>query len=347
MTTIWENLKTPIIALSPMDGVTDAAFRCMIDKHGKPDILITEFTSVEGVSHGAVSLLNAFIYHKTDTPTIAQIYGCDLESFYKTTFVVCEMGFDALDINMGCPDAAVARRGGGAGLIRTPKLAQDIIKTVKQAIKDWSEGQLIENVVNKERIVDFVKEYNVKNNIIPERKIIPVSVKTRIGYDDIVTETWISHLLEMEPAAISLHGRTLKQMYTGFANWDEIGKAAELARKTKTLLLGNGDIKTITEAHEKIKTYNTHGALIGRATFGNPWLFQNYEPTAKERLELAIDHCKMFETLTPDGHFLSMRKHLAWYCKGFDGAAEVRAALMHVKNVSEVESIMQPIIDKL
>ncbi len=337
---MWNRLSESIIGLSPMDGVTDAAFRYITDKYGKPDILFTEFTSVEGISHGAVKLLEAFVYHKTNTPTIAQIYGSDIESFYKATFVVCELGFDAIDINMGCPDAAVARKGGGAALILKPKLAQEIVFTVKKAINDWVHGRNIENVGLKDSIVEWVKHYQKQHMIHTERKYIPVSVKTRIGYDEIVTQEWISNLLETEPAAITLHGRTLKQMYTGQANWEEIGKAAALVKKTSSKILGNGDIKSLADATEKIKTYGTDGALIGRAAFGNPWIFQAYEPTTRERFETALEHCRMFMQFTPEAHFLSLRKHLAWYCKGFDGAAEVRAAFMQVQNLDDVERVI-------
>src|SRR5687768_604936 len=111
----WEHLKRPIIGLAPMDGVTDAAFRSIVDKYGKPDILFTEFTSVEGISYGAHQLLNAFIYHDTKTPTVAQIFGSNPDDFYKVAFVIAEMGFDGIDINMGCPDHHVAKKGGGAG----------------------------------------------------------------------------------------------------------------------------------------------------------------------------------------------------------------------------------------
>lgn len=344
---MWNKLSEPIIGLSPMDGVTDAAFRYIADIHGKPSILVTEFTSVEGVSHGAVKLLDAFVYHKTDTPTIAQIYGSDVASFYKTTFICCEMGFDAVDINMGCPDAAVARRGGGAGLILKPQLAQEIIQTVKRAVYDWSEGKKLEDVGLNKHVVAWVTKYKLAHQIQAERKILPVSVKTRIGYEEIVTQDWIKTLLEMEPAAITLHGRTLKQMYTGKANWEEIGKAAEITRDTSTLLLGNGDITSLADAHQKIQTYNLQGALIGRASFGNPWIFRSYEPTTKERLKTALEHCRMFMKLTPEGHFLSLRKHLAWYCKGFDKAAEVRARFMHVKTIEDVEAIMHEVLEKL
>ncbi len=335
----WNELKLPIIAHSPMDGVTDAAYRYITDKYGRPDILITEFTTVEGIAHGAVKLLQAFIHHKTSTPTVAQLYGASPEAFYNATLVVCEMGFDGIDINMGCPSPSIAMRGAGAGLIRTPKRAVEIIKNVKQAAKDYSEGKTIEDTDLPESIVEWVKKYSSYNT--KKRKHLPVSIKTRIGYDQIVTEEWISNLLETEPAAISIHGRTLKQMYTGAANWEEIGKAAELIKKTETKVLGNGDVRTINDAHEKIKKYGVDGVLIGRGTYGNPWIFKNHTPTKEEQVATALEHCEAFTALTPEGHFLSLRKHLAWYTKGIRGSNELRNRLMTVTNIEDVRRILQ------
>lgn len=335
----WKTLKTPIIAHSPMDGVTDAAYRFITDKYGKPSILVTEFTTVEGINHGATRLLQAFIHHKTETPTVAQLYGTSPEAFYNSTFVVCEMGFDGIDINMGCPAPGIAARGAGAGLIRTPKLAQEIIKTVKQATKDYSEGKTIQDTSLPKEIIKWLKNYT-HSPAGGSRKHIPVSVKTRIGYDEIVTEEWISTILEMEPAAITIHGRTLKQMYTGFANWEEIGKAAKLVKNTETKILGNGDVRTLDDAHKKIKEYRVDGVLIGRGTYGNPWVFQNHIPSKEEQIQTAMEHCEAFANLTPDGHFLSLRKHLAWYTKGIHGSNELRNKLMSVTNVEDVRKIL-------
>ena len=131
-TNFWNTVQKPIIGLSPMDGVTDAAFRYIVDKYGAPSVLITEFTNVEGIVRGAVQLMSAFTYHKTNTPTVAQIFGIEEDAFYKTAFALCEMGFSGIDINMGCPDRHIAKKGGGAGLILQPQKAQRIIKNVKK-----------------------------------------------------------------------------------------------------------------------------------------------------------------------------------------------------------------------
>ncbi|NTU47060.1 tRNA-dihydrouridine synthase [Candidatus Roizmanbacteria bacterium] len=327
-----------------MDGVTDAAFRALVDSTGHPDILFTEFTSVEGLHHGGVKLLNPLIRHKTTTPILGQIFGYTPEAFYKAAFIVSEMGLDGIDINMGCPDRDVAKKGGGAALIKTPSFAQEIIQKTKQGASDWAQGKTLQEAGVREHICTWIHTYREKNALeLSERKPLPVSVKTRLGFDKIVTHEWISTLLKMEPAAISLHGRTLRQLYSGFANWDEIGRAAELAHQTNTLLLGNGDIQNKRDAEEKVKQYHVDGVLIGRAAFGNPWVFTNEEVSVQTRLKTALAHCELFEKLTPDLHFLSLRKHLAWYTKGFDGSAEVRDRLMKTKNIEEVRNIINDV----
>ncbi len=340
----WDKLNKPIIGLSPMDGVTDAAFRYITDKYSKPDILFTEFTSVEGIAAGADKLLSAFVYHKSSTPIVGQIFGSTPSDFYKTAFVLAELGFDGIDINMGCPDPHVAKKGGGAGLIKTPDLAKEIIFATQNGSEDFASGIKIGKIGLPISITSWIKKYKEKNNISTRKILLPVSVKTRIGYDEIVTESWIETLLSTNPANITLHGRTLKQLYSGEANWEEIAKAAKLVKKTTTTLLGNGDIKSVDDAIEKISHYKTDGALIGRAAFGKPEIFSSKEIALNEKLKIAIEHCEVFEKLTPELNFLSVRKHLAWYCKGFDNASDKRMALMLSSNSKEVRKIIESVV---
>ncbi|HLL60754.1 MAG TPA: tRNA-dihydrouridine synthase [Candidatus Nitrosocosmicus sp.] len=341
--TLWQNLHKPILALSPMDGVTDAAFRYMFAKYGKPSIFFTEFTNVEGLSRGVVKLLDDFIYSPLEHPIIAQIFGTTPEDYYKVTFMACEMGFDGIDINMGCPDNDVTKRGGGAALILNPPLAKKIIRSVQQGIKDWTEGKTIESVDVHTDILHFIHAFKQKNHTTNNRKVLPVSVKTRIGYSDVVITEWVKHLLETEVDNISIHGRTLKQMYTGSANWDEIGKAAEIIKQTKTTILGNGDIKNLDEAHLKVKQYNLDGVLIGRATFGNPYFFNldKKEMTIQERLDLCLEHSEYYVKELPNKPFIALRKHLAWYMKSFEGAVEMRTKLVQVNSLDEVRRIVE------
>lgn len=345
-----------------MDGVTDASFRYMICKYCKPSVVITEFTNVEGLARGNVKGLAAFIYSEIERPIVAQIFGVEPESYYKAAILLCSMGFDGIDINMGCPVNKVAAKGSGAALIKTPELAKTLVRMTKKGVKDWAEGISLEEAGVNAEIIAAVKGMMEKSQMMEAgansaagddkkvspvtlfpRRIIPVSIKTRIGYDSIVAEGWVKHLLEVEPANISMHGRTLKQLYTGVANWEEIAKACKVVKESGlgTTFLGNGDVKSLEDAREKVEKYGVDGVLVGRATFGNPYFFAGREPTAKEGLLAAIEHSKYFEKLNESGlqniHFQHIRKHLGWYCKGFEGAKELRMKLMQTENAVEVE----------
>lgn len=333
----WEKLDKPIFGLSPMDGVTDASFRFIVAKHGRSDVFFTEFVSVEGLCAGAEPLLMDFIYSEIERPIVAQVFGATPEAFYKVAPLLCEFGFDGIDINMGCPDKNVAKRGGGAALIKTPDLAKEIVSKTKQGVKEWAEGKKLEDFALPESIVKIVKSYKPK----VKRKELPVSVKTRIGYDEVVVEDWVTHLLEVEPANISIHGRTLKQMYRGEADWEAIGKAASIIKKTETLVLGNGDAKDLSSAQKKVEKYGVDGALVGRAFFGNPWVFSEKEVSVSQKLDVAVEHAKHFETVFEDRKFYNMRKHLAWYSHGFFGAKELRIKLMKAENAQECEKIIE------
>ena len=247
--TFWNGLPTPVIGLSPMDGVTDSVFRLMTARQGKPDVIFTEFTHVHDVCRGPEFLLNSLHYHEAERPIVAQLYGKDPELFYQAAHVVCELGFDALDINMGCPSRNVASSGSGAGLIRTPDLAHAIIRAARQGIADWTAGHTLATAGLKAGRIDIVNRLNALRNHAPAavRSAIPLSVKTRLGYDEVIVERWIEHLLLESPAVISLHGRTLQQMYKGEADWAAIGRAAHVVRGSGTLLFGNGDVQSLGE----------------------------------------------------------------------------------------------------
>ncbi|OGC82481.1 MAG: hypothetical protein A2V81_00280 [Candidatus Abawacabacteria bacterium RBG_16_42_10] len=335
----WEELPRPIIGLSPMDGVTDAAFRFIVSKYGKPLLHITEFVSVEGMNVGnPAKVFEPFKYSEVERPVIAQLFGTDTEAFYNAAIMVGEMGFDGIDINMGCPAKNISARGAGAGLIQNPKLAKEIIRSVKRGAKDFAEGKSSRDLDLPQTTKKFMAQKWQQS--AQKRRLLPVSVKTRIGFDDIVIEDWVRYLLEEEPVNISVHGRTLKQMYTGEANWEAIGKAAEIVKKTETSILGNGDIKSVADAHTKLQQYHLDGVLIGRASFGNPWIFQGHYPTLPERLKTALEHAYKYEELYGTTFFHPMRKHLAWYMHDFPGAKELRVELIKTNSASEVEKIL-------
>ncbi|MBD3330873.1 hypothetical protein GF354_05085 [Candidatus Peregrinibacteria bacterium] len=327
-------ISGPIIAPAPMDGVTDAAFRHMIAKYSRPSFIVTEFTNVEGLARGADEMLKAFIYEEGERPVIGQIYGVEVESFYKAAVMLCCLGFDGIDINMGCPVNKVAKHGSGAGLIQTPDLAREIIRSVKMGVKDFADGISMGDAGVHDNIIEGVKRMRRSD---PERRMIPVSVKTRIGYDKPISVEWASILAEEKPDMICFHGRTLKQMYTAEANWDEIGAAAKPVKNAGICCAGNGDVHSMEAAYEKIEKFGVDGVEVGRAIFGKPWFFGGEEPDIKTRLKIALEHARYMHEKTPEINFLMMRKHLAWYAKGFVGAKELRMELMKMHTLSDIE----------
>jgi tRNA-dihydrouridine synthase len=348
-----------------MDGVTDATFRRVVASQGRPDITFTEFTNVSEICRGPEHLLSSLVYSEAERPIVAQLYGKDPEQFYRAAQVVCELGFDGLDINMGCPSKNVAASGSGAALIKTPDLAQTIVRAAKQGLVDWASGQAIESQGFKSSRVEFIQTLNRSRagvSIVP-RRLLPLSIKTRLGFDCVVVGRWVDHLLETAPAAITLHGRTLQQMYRGTADWSAIAEAATLARGTDTLILGNGDLNSLVEAIRRTIETRVQGVLVGRGTLGAPWFFRKkeqarrafnqqtdlsvldrsaWEPkiSVKQRLHVMLDHARQYEAIAGLERFRSIRKHLGWYCTGFPHAAAMRSKMFQVTNAQEVERVV-------
>lgn len=352
----WQQLPRPIVGLSPMDGVTDAPFRYVMAKFGRPDVIFTEFVPVEAITHNAVRVMQDFLYSEVERPIVAQVYGGDPESFYKVAHVVCELGFDGIDINMGCPAKKVVNRGCGAGLIQTPELAKQIVRAVRMGVADWANGQGLENLGLSSRILKWVEEFK-SGRSVRERRMIPISIKTRIGYAENVVTDWVKHLLETEPAVISLHGRTLKQMYKGDADWEAIAAAAEIIHQTPTLVLGNGDVKSAVDAMKKIRASGVDGVLIGRATYGNPWVLSQGEDirrglrdnvvparhwvTPEEATACMLEHARCFEEIRPDIRYVAMRKHFAWYSKWIPALHGRKKELMQINSYAELVALLQ------
>jgi nifR3 family TIM-barrel protein len=349
--TCWQQLPRPIIGLAPMDGVSDHPFRHIQKKYGNPAVIFTEFTSVEALCHGDLQSLLNLLYDESQRPIIAQIYGKTPRFFRQVAILLCELGFDGVDLNMGCPAKNVANAGCGAGLIRTPDLAQMLLRETKAGIQDWQNGATLADC--PDLAPHIVIRAMAWRDRLPsryrQRRPIPVSVKTRMGYDTPAIDAWIPRLLEAEVAAISLHGRTLRQAYKGQADWAEIGRAAELAKGTGTLILGNGDVTSAIDAQSRVATYGVDGVLIGRASWGNPFIFRadnqvNAQTTRQHLIHMALEHACLFEqTFRPYKHywFLPMRKHLGWYVKDVHGAARLRTRLVQTNSPQEVEVLLR------
>jgi tRNA-dihydrouridine synthase len=346
-----------------MDGVTDACFRSVIASHGRPDVTFTEFTHVHDVCRAPEIHLETLRYSEIERPIVAQLYGNDPELFYLAAQAVCELGFDGLDINMGCPSKSVAASGSGAGLIRTPELARSLIQAAKRGIDDWAGGQTLEQGGFKPARVEVFERMNRQRGAQPvsRRETLPVSVKTRLGYESVTVEAWVEQLLMEQPTVISLHGRTLKQMYRGVADWSAIARAASLVQGTGTLLLGNGDIQCLEDISRRVRETGVDGVLVGRGVLGAPWFFRPKEwvrgqsssergpesglslsnVSLDERFAVLLEHAKQFVEIFGHKQFYRMRKHLGWYCKGFPHAAALRAQMVRVSSVEELQSILE------
>jgi nifR3 family TIM-barrel protein len=327
-----------------MDGITDAPYRRILAKYAKPDFLMTVLVSVDGAIRGVDKEMINFVYHDSERPIVAQLIGEDPKLFYAMAQVVCALGFDGLDINMGCSVKTALSRGAGAGLIRSPKVAQAIIREARRGIKEWAEGAAMPPEDSFPRLKRWWTEHGPAEQKI--RKPIPVSVKTRLGTDKNEVESWVPALLEAGIDALTMHGRTAKQLFHGEADWDAIGQTVRLAKGSGTVIIGNGDLKSMEQARQKIKETGVDGAMVGRAAAGNPWFFKGagYEVTLRERFKVMLEHAVIFEQVFPPAAFPGMRKHLAWYSKGFAQASVLRAALVQTHNSQEVAALLAPYI---
>ncbi len=331
MQSFWDKLPKPFFVLAPMADVTDAAFRRVIAKYGKPDVMWTEFVSADGLCHpmGREKLLIDLQYTEAERPIVAQLFTAHPEKMLEAAKLVQELGFDGLDINMGCPDRTVEKQGAGAALIKNPKLAQEVIRAAQAGAPK-----------------------------------LPISVKTRIGYNRDELDSWTPSLLETGISALTIHARTRKEMSKVPARWERVAAAVKIRDElgSKTLILGNGDVRDMTHARELAKETGADGIMLGRAIFGNPWLFaesgtqgaslkiQDQGRTfdlIKERLKVLVEHTKLFEELLSGKSFAIMKKHYKAYVRGWDGADELRAELMAAANAREVESVVDKYLSSM
>jgi nifR3 family TIM-barrel protein len=308
----WDKLDKPIMTLAPLYDVTDAAFRRIIAKYGKPDVFFTEFVSTDGLqSPGRDKLMNHLWFTEDEHPIVAQIFGTHTEKYEQTAQLVASLGFDGIDINMGCPDKGIIKTGSCAGLFHTPELARDIILATKKGAGG-----------------------------------LPVSCKIRIGDTKVDWEKWIATLLEAQPATISIHLRTRKEMSKVPAHWEVMPDIVKFVHdhttpETRPLIVGNGDVLTPSEAREKAKQTGCDGVMIGRGIFGNPWLFSGHRPSREEKMRVLIEHTRLYEQLFHDiKNFDIMKRHFKAYIQGFDGAAELRSQLYECKSAEEVAAVL-------
>lgn len=295
MKNIWQDLPKPLFIQAPMEDVSDTVFRQMLLRYGRPDIFFTEFTSVEGMfSPGKEFVESRLKYSKKERPIIAQIWGSKPENFYNASKYIVSLGFDGIDINMGCPKRDVVKDGLCAGLIENHEKAHEIIRATQEGAGN-----------------------------------LPVSVKTRIGINKIVTEEWIGFLLGEGLDAIIVHARTVKEMSAVPAHWDEIRKVVELRdkMKKKTIIVGNGDVTTRDAGEKRIAETGADGVMIGRGILNDITVFNKntVSLTPEKRVEMFKVHQDLF--------YKTWKKRLSskfikMYIKDFVGASAIREKLI-------------------
>jgi tRNA-dihydrouridine synthase len=311
---ILQQLPKPFFVLAPMDDVADTVFRQIVVDAAKPDLFFTEFVNVDGLqSPGRDKLIKKLQFTTKEQPLIAQIWGKNLENFRKTAAELVEIGFAGIDLNMGCPDKTVVKNGCCSALINNRELASQIIK----ATQEGAAGR------------------------------VPVSVKTRVGFNQ-VDMSWIEFLLEHNLDMLIVHGRTRKEMSEVPARWDLIGQARELRDKISpnTLIVGNGDVENRAHGLELAQKYGLDGIMIGRGIFRDPFAFAEKSPwpeyTEEQRVSLYRKHVELFAATWQHNErkIHTLNKFCKVYINGFDGAKELREQLMAAKSTDELLALL-------
>lgn len=310
--TFWQRIPRPFFALAPMEGITDYPLREMMTKVGKPDVLFTEFTNVAALaSAGLEKTLPRLNFSPSQRPIVAQLWGSNPEQFYQAALLVRRLKFDGVDINFGCPDKSVVGQLGGGALIREPALAAEIVAAVRKGC-----GSL------------------------------GLSVKTRLGFDQPSPE-WISHLVNLPIDALTIHSRTVRQKFSGKADWKQLGLIAKSARRVRPdiVIIGNGDITGYQDGLDLCRRHNTDGVMIGRALLTNPWLFDRPHQaySLQDRLGLLQQHLKVYNKWGEGKNFAELKKFIKMYLSGFPNAKQLRQKLMACTSPDEFETILKKI----
>lgn len=310
----WSTTARPIVALAPMAGVTDASYRQLIKRIAPETIVYTEFLSTDALAYGGKKTMKMLAFDPTiERPFIVQVFGHKPEHFLEAAKIIEQLGADGIDINMGCPAAKVVSSCHGAALIQKPDLAAELVAATVKAVS------------------------------------IPVSVKTRLGWDSATTLIpFCKQLEEAGAAAFAIHGRRFCDKFTGKADWMQI---YELKKHVTVPVIGNGDIACAADAVEKIG--NLDGVMVGRGTFGNPWIMRDivhalhgrgmarHAPTFAEKIPFILEHCELAVKIKGEERgMLEMRRHLSSYVKGFEGASDMRQKLVWVEKFAEAKAIL-------
>ncbi|MGO3171080.1 MAG: tRNA dihydrouridine synthase [Bavariicoccus seileri] len=308
----WKELPKPYFVLAPMEDVTDVVFRHVIAKAAAPDVYFTEFTNSESYCHpdGIESVRGRLTFTPDEQPIVAHIWGDKPEYFSRMSIGMAEMGFSGVDLNMGCPAPNVFKHGRGAGLIRRPEVAAELIQAAKA-------GGL------------------------------PVSVKTRLGHAKVAEwQEWLKHVLSQDIANLSIHLRTKVEMSQVPAHWDLIPEICRLRDEIapETLITINGDVPNRETGLRLIEEYGADGVMIGRGVFHDPFAFEKEkkEHTPKELLDLLRVHLDLFDDYASNNPrlFKPLRRFFKIYVRSFPGANDLRISLMETTTTDDVRTLL-------
>lgn len=314
---IYDTLPKPFFVLAPMDDVTDTVFRQLMAELAPPDLFFTEFVNVDALqSEGREPTLKRLRYTPKERPLIAQLWGLQPKNFRRTAAELVGMGFDGVDLNFGCPDKNVVRNGACSAFI-LPENRDQALEII-QATKDGTTGKL------------------------------PVSVKTRLGFNEIDL-SWHELLLQQDIAALTIHGRTKKEMSNVPARWEMIGAIRELRDKLAPgiKVIGNGDVESREQGLRLAETYHLDGIMIGRGVFHDPFVFAQTSPwesyTKQQRVGLYRKHVELFMKTWQAGErkVHTLNRFCKIYINGFDGAKELRDQLMRAITPEELLTILE------
>ena len=294
--------------LAPMEDVTDIGFRMLCKRFGA-SMVYTEFVSAEALVRDVKSTVKKLTISDEERPVGIQIYGRDIDAMVEAAKIVEQAGPDVIDLNFGCPVKKVAGKGAGAGMLQNiPKLLE-ITEKVVQAVK------------------------------------LPVTVKTRLGWnhEHLIITTLAEQLQDCGIQALTIHGRTRSQMYTGNADWTLIGEVKKNPR-IHIPIIGNGDIKTLADADRAFDQYGVDAVMIGRATFGQPWLFSKKELTLDEEIDVLEEQLRInIERIDEYRGILHTRRHLAAspVFKGIPNFRETRIKMLRAEKADDLLAILE------
>ena len=300
------NTKEQNIYLAPMEDVSDFPFRQVLLKLGKPDVFFTEFVNVNGFTSkkGGSHVLHRLEKAQEQEPIVVQFWGNNPEKFVESAKKVKEFNFQGIDINLGCPVKKVMKVGCGSALIGNYDVVGEIVKSLQDLSLD-----------------------------------LPLSVKTRIGVERF-DEQWIAFLLRLNLDSVFVHGRTVKQIFSGNADWDAIAEVVKLrdVLSPGTKIIGNGDIKSVKQAMEFKEKYGVDGVMIGREVMKNPWVFSGRIPEKKERIETLLFHMKEMKKFVerfPDKGWSSIKKFYHGYLREDEELTSLRNELFEKTSLEE------------